>query len=107
MQPFFLMYAQIFLVTSVRGSVLAPQIATLRAEGLRREDALPRLLHRKRVLLTGRALRRIALGPLLSLDRLQSCLRDRRLRGLGRGNRRLRGGRHSGKRMEMQARLEP
>merc|ERR1719389_826262 len=96
------MYTQIFLVTSVRGRVLAPQIFAI-AELLRGEDALPRLLHGRRILLGRRRLSLLASRLLLGRDLLQSRLRDRRLR---RRHRRLRGSRHRDREKKVQTRLE-
>merc|ERR1719465_205321 len=119
------MYTQIFLVTSVRGMVLPPQIfanaslsffgakmpfpafsaghglatADLRqriAELLRGEDALPRLLHGSRILLGRCRLSLLASRLLRRRDLLQLSLRDGRLRGRGR---------HSDRGRKVQARL--
>merc|ERR1712118_15160 len=103
------MYTQIFLVTSVRGRVLAPQIVAIIAELLRGEDALPRLLHGGRILLGCSRARNLASLLLLGRDLLQSRLRDRRLRGLRhRGLRnRLGSSRHRDRGKKVQTRLEP
>merc|ERR1719473_1823459 len=81
----------------------------LRAENLRGEDALPRLLHGRRIALACGLRSRLAQTTLLGSDLLEGRLRNRRLRRLHRGrrNRRLGSGRHRDRREEMQTRLEP
>merc|ERR1719375_2876286 len=91
------MYAQIFLVTSVRGAFLTPQIfakASDRVFGAKMP--LPDFF----IAAAERFLR--------CLDGRLRRLRDRRLLGLGRRDRRLlsRLGRHSDRRMQMHTSLE-
>merc|ERR1712224_1020974 len=74
------MYAQIFFVTSVRGNFFAPQIAASSGLRLRGEDALPRLLHGRRIALACGLRSRLAQTTLFGRDLLEGRLRNRRLR---------------------------
>merc|ERR1719326_797163 len=95
------MYTQIFLVTSVRGRVLAPQIFAIASLSFFGAKMPFPAFFGKRILLGRRRLSLLASRLLLGRDLLQSRLRDRRLR---RRHRRLRGSRHRDRGKKVQTR---
>merc|ERR1719387_857874 len=102
------MYAQIFLVTSVRGAFLTPQTfakASDRVFGAKMP--LPAFFIAKAIFFPVGLRRCLARSALLRRDLLQRGLGDRRLLRGRRGHSGLRGGRHSDRRMQVHANVEP